>query len=422
MQSKSNIHQHETMGRRSFTTTMAASAAIGLSAASAQRVLGANSRINVGVIGCGGRAGAHIKTLLNIKEEQKNVEIVAVCDVYRPRMKAAEEQTGGTGTMAHEELLAREDVDLVVLAGPDHWHGYHAIDAMRAGKDVYCEKPLTHWRQVGLPQRMVQTAKETGQIIQVGCQWMGRLCYHKAKELIDDGAIGKPIIAETGYYRVGDWGERGMKIDDPNAKPGPDLDWERYLGDSPRRPFDVSRFFRWRMYWDYAGGPVTDLYPHPLTPVVYMLGLGYPNYVCANGGKHRYEEREVPDTCNMIADYPDRLTIILGGTQANNYDEYASGTRPLIRGWDGTLMFRDNEIVILPTEGSSAKEQHIEVETGERFPQFWAEFLDCCRARKQPASSIELGAVVQTALQMAVFAQRGQSAVHFDHDNERILT
>ncbi|RJP20637.1 MAG: gfo/Idh/MocA family oxidoreductase, partial [Candidatus Omnitrophota bacterium] len=264
------------LNRRQFHRAIAAA---GFSAVSAKRVLGANDRIQVGVIGCGGRAYAHIDTLLKIREADGGVDITAVCDLYRPRLEKAKQRTGGRGTMRHEELLGWSDVDLVVAAGPDHWHGYHALDAMNAGKDVYCEKPLCHWRQIDLPQQLVETAKKTGRLVQIGTQWISNPAYKKAKELIQNGAIGKPIEAVTGYYRVGDWGERGMPIDDANAQPGPDLDWERFLGDSPRRPFDVSRFFRWRMYWDYAGGPATDLYPHPYTPVAYMLDLGYPDYV-----------------------------------------------------------------------------------------------------------------------------------------------
>ena len=110
-----------------------------------------------------------------------------------------------------------------------------------------------------------------------------------------------------------------MPIDDPNAKPGADLNWEAFLGDSPQRPFDVSRFFRWRMYEDYAGGPVTDLFPHSFTPVADILGVGAPSVVVATGGKFRYEEREVPDTFNMLIDYPQKCTVAVLGTQGNDF-------------------------------------------------------------------------------------------------------
>lgn len=405
--------------RRRFGQTVAVAT---LTAASAKRVLGANERLNVGVIGCGGRSYAHIDTILNLKEEGANVAITAVCDVYRPRLQKAMDRTGGKGFIHHEELLAIDDINLVVLAGPDHWHGYHAVDAMIAGKDVYCEKPLCHWRQLDLPKRMEDTAKQTGRLVQVGTQFMSNLAYKKAKELIQDGAIGKPIMAETGYFRVGDWGEAGMPIDDPEAKPGPDLDWERFLGDSPRREFDVSRFFRWRMYWDYAGGPATDLYPHPFTPVAYMLDLDYPETVVCTGGMHRYTNREVPDTCHMLIEYAGGVSAILLGTQGNDYSNNDSGERPRIRGWDGTLSFEENDIVIRPTEGSQAKEQRIPVEFGVRFTEFWTNFLECCRTRTQPEGNISLGANVQTVMQMGIAALRGQRLVRYDREHQRIVS
>ncbi len=417
---KDNAQKRSTMTRRQFNTTVAAAA---LTAASANRVLGANDRINVGVIGCGGRSGAHINTILRLKEEGANTAITAVCDIYRPRMEKAKERTGGRGTMLHEELLSWDDVDVVLATGPDHWHGYHALDAMRAGKDVYCEKPLCHWSQIELPFRLVDTARETGRLIQIGTQWMSIKAYHEAKEMIEAGAIGKPLMAETGYYRVGDWGERGMPVDDWDAKPGPDLDWERYLAaDCPWREFDVSRFFRWRMYWDYAGGPATDLYPHPFTPVAYMLGLDYPELVVCTGGKYRYSEREVPDTCNMIVEYPGGFTALVTGTQGNDFNALGTDQRPILRGWDATMTFQENDIVIQPTQGSSVEEKRIPSELKTRFPEFWSEFFECCRNRTQPAGNIELGAKVQVAMQMGILSLRGQRAVRFDRKKREIVT
>jgi len=140
-------------------------------------------------------------------------------------------------------------------------------------------------------------------------------------------------------------------IDDPNAKPGPDLNWEAFLGDMPKRPFDVSRFFRWRMYEDYAGGPSTDLFPHSLTPVLYILGVKMPSMVVATGGKYRYQEREIPDTFNTLIDYPEasRSRSSDAGQRLPGY-RWSRGTRsvPVIRGWDGTLTIQGKEIVFVP--------------------------------------------------------------------------
>jgi predicted dehydrogenase len=404
------------LGRRAFTASSLAALA------AARPVLGANDRMGIGVIGCGGRGTAHMHTLLALKSQGEPIDIVGLCDTYRPRLAGAAKLTGAAfTTMEHEQLVARPDVDVVLVATPDHWHGFHTIDAMRAGKDVYCEKPLTHWRQLGLPERMLRVAEETKSIVQVGCQRMSSTAYAQARALVRQGAIGKLLMAETGYYRIGDWGERGMPIDDPNAAPGANLDWERFQGDAPKRDFDVSRYFRWRMYWDYSGGPGTDNYVHFYTPLAYMLDLAYPDNVVATGGKYRYEEREVPDTFNMLADYPGKLTVLCHGTQGNDFQAPGSGEQPLIRGWDGTLSIEGAEIVVRPTSGSTAQALAVPITAGTDEQRFWRSFLVCCRTRAQPESGIALNAAVATTLQMATLAMRERRYVRYDREKKAVL-
>jgi predicted dehydrogenase len=389
--------------------------------------LGANERIGVGFIGCGGRSQAHLQTVHYLKSQQGvNVEIVAASDVYRPRMQKVAEGYKAKGYMDYRELLADPNVDVVCISTPDHHHGYQAIDAIRAGKDVYCEKPVTHWRQFELTKQLAAEVKKSSRVFQLGTQGMSDGAWHQIRKLIQDGLIGQPVHAECGYFRVGDWGERGMPIDDPNAKPGADLNWEAFLGDSPKRPFDVSRIFRWRMYEDYAGGPSTDLFPHVLTPVVFMLGVAMPSMVVATGGKFRYEEREIPDTFNMLIDYPQKITVAVLGTQANDYP--ATGARgsaqriPVIRGWEGTLTVGGNEIVFTPAEGSSKKPQRFAIEQGEDFVGYWQKFLECCRSRKQQTlSPMDLAYQVQTALQMGMLGFREGKVAKFDAAKEKII-
>ena len=246
------------------------------------------------------------------------------------------------------------------------------------------------------------------------------------KKLIQDGLIGRPVHAECGYFRVGDWGERGMPIDDAEARPGTELNWEAFLGDAPKRPFDVSRFFRWRMYEDYAGGPSTDLFPHSLTPVLSMLSVTMPSTVVATGGMLRYQEREIPDTYNMLIDYPEKITVAVLGTQANDYPGTGgrgSGQRiPIIRGWEGTLTIDKNEIVFIPAQGSKQKSQRFAIEHGEDFVEYWQKFLDCCRTRRQNTlSTMDLAYHVQTALQMGMLGLQAGKVARFDADQEKIL-
>ncbi len=393
----------------------------------AANVKSANEKLGVGFIGCGGRSRVHFKTAHWLKTQAKEaIEIVAVCDVYRPRMEERVKAYGGKTYMDYRELLADSNVDVVCISTPDHHHGYQAIDAVRAGKDVYCEKPVTHWRQFELTKRLAAEVKKTGRVFQLGTQGMYDSAWHQMKKLIADGLIGQPVHAECGYFRIGDWGERGMKIDEPNAKPGPELNWEAFLGDAPKRPFDVSRFFRWRMYEDYSGGPSTDLFPHSLTPVLYMLGVTMPTKVVTTGGKFRYQQREVPDTFNMLIDYPEKITVAVLGTQANDYS--ATGSRsagqrvPVVRGWEGTLTVEKNEIVFIPAQGSKKKPQRFAIEHSEDFVEYWRSFLNCCRSRQQETfSPMDLAYHVQTTLQMGMLGLREDKVAKFDTTKEKIV-
>ncbi len=418
------------LSRRQFIGG-AASAAAAIAAAPARgaaKKLGANDRIGIGVIGTGGRGNSHINVIHHLKKSGMNVDVTAVCDVYRPRLNKAAAKCKAKAYMDHRELLADPNVDVVSIATPDHHHGFQAIDAVKAGKDVYCEKPVTHWRQFELTKRLAAEVKKSGRVFQLGTQAMSDGAWHKMKKLVKDGLIGRPLMAECGYFRVGDWGERGMRIDDRNAKPGPDLNWEAFLGDSPKRKFDVSRFFRWRMYEDYAGGPVTDLYPHSFTPIASILDIKMPSTVVATGGKFRYQEREVPDTFNMLVDYPQKFTVVILGTQGNNYCATgmrgAAGRIPVIRGWDGSLTIerKHNKIAFIPAQGSKKKPQTFDIEYGENFVNYYKHFLDCCRAgKKDTYSPADLAYYAQTALIMGVLAHREGKIAKFDADREKII-
>jgi len=418
------------MTRRSFmrntASTVAVAAVAGAPHRASAKTPGANERLGIGVIGAGGRGTAHLQALNWIKDHDKSIDIVAVCDVYRPRLNRAAENYKAKPYMDHRELLADRKVDAVTIATPDHIHGYQVIDAVKAGKDVYCEKPVTHWRQFELTRKMAGEVRNSGRVFLLGTQGMSDGAWHQMRKLIQDGLIGHPIHAECGYFRVGDWGERGMPIDDANAQPGPDLNWEAFLGDSPKRPFDVSRFFRWRMYEDYAGGPSTDLFPHSLTPTIYMLGLKMPERVVATGGKFRYEEREVPDTFNMLADYPEKVTVAVLGTQGNNYQGAGSrgapGRVPVIRGWEGTLTVDKKEILFTPAEGSDKKEQRFPIEQDEDFVRYMQHFIECCRTRRVDTNSpADLALHVQTALQMGTLALRENKVARFDPATQTII-
>jgi len=415
------------MSRRTFLGSAAATGAMaaGIMTAS-RRAVAANDKLGVGVIGNGGRGNSHLQALKHIQDHDKTIEIRAVCDVYRPRMEKAAKEYGAKGYMDHRELLADPAVDIVTIATPDHHHGYQALDAIHAGKNVYCEKPVTHWRQFELTKQLAKEAVASGRVFQCGTQGMSDSAWKQIGQLVREGLIGQPIHAECGFFRVGDWGEAGMPIDDPNAKPGPDLNWEAFLGDSPKRDFDVSRFFRWRMYEDYAGGPCTDLFPHTLTPVMHMMNSGFPSMAVATGGMFRYTEREVPDTFNMLIDFPEKYTIAVLGTQGNDFqstENRGSAARiPIIRGWEGSLTVRNDKIEFTPAQGSDKKAQTIDITEGENLLHHFQEFVECSRNNDPNTSSpVQLAYHVQTALIMSYLSLREGKVAKFDPEKEAII-
>lgn len=411
--------------RRSFINTTA-KAAVALSVASLSpyvargRVLGANDRIGIGFLGVGGRGRSHLATVQKLIESGENLQIVAVCDAYGYRGEQAAELTGARIHKRHSELLTDAGVDAVCVATPDRLHVPQALDAIRAGKDVYCEKPMGHWSQFELSKKFCQETLRRQRVVQIGNQANSSPEWTKVGDLIRHGAVGRVQHVEAGYYRNGDFGER-MPIPDPEAKPGLDLDWKAFLGDAPKVPFTVERFFSWRRYWDYAGGPSTDLFPHLLTPFVKMLGLKFPHLAVAAGGIFKYDnyDREVPDTFSMCLDYPERLTVNMVCTLSNDCQ-----TAPVIRGDEGAI--------VLGTDWSSGVDNYTLVsKTGARQEfkggqtdttrAHWKNFLHCVRTRETPVSDVQFGFHVQTALCMATLAFRERKVATFDFKRERIL-
>jgi len=409
--------------RRSFLRTTAAGGAVAAAIPKfsilAQEAKGANERIGVGFIGTGGRAGAHMGIVNGLKQEGI-AEPVAVCDVYRPRLEAAAKKTGGAKKyMEHEALLADPNVDVVCVATPDRLHAPHTIDALNAGKDVYCEKPLTHWAQFELAKQIEEVATRNKKLVQVGTQYMADDNYPEVIKLIRDGIIGKPVHVQCSFFRRGDWGER-MRIPDAAAKPGPDLNWERFLGDAPKVDFSVSRFFQWRMYWDYAGGPATDLLVHTYTPVFCVLELGYPERVFGGGGTFQYN-REVPDQCNIIADYPGGPSVVM----TNSLSNHVPG-ETIIRGTDGIITWemlqggKQYGIRIVPF--AKGKEEIRMPWKGQGDTRkLWADLLECVKTRKQPKCNIGIAVRVQAPLSMGILSHRESKVAKFDFDEKSIV-
>lgn len=419
-----NMHRRRFLGQSAAT--------LGAYAAATRLARGQNTggtkRLGIGFIGCGGRAGAHLQMARRLRDELKMpVDLVACCDIYRPRRERFKQQAGIPNAYdSHKNLLSDPAVDLVCIATPDHHHVYQAIDAVRAGKHVYCEKPISHWSQFAETRALADAVAASKAAFVCGTQAMTDPAWMEMKKLIRAGVIGQPIHAETGFFRTGDWGERGMHVDDPNAKPGPDLDWDAFLAPNrPKVPFSVDRLFRWRLFADYAGGPVTDLYPHCLAQVVDMLDLPFPERVTGIGSisRYPYELRDVPDTFHLIAQFPKGFSLTVQGSQGNNFQgtpQRGAGQRtPIVRGWEGTLSIDPNnrEIVCRATEGSSRKTAL------ERFPipgnednlMLWKNLVECAlEGRQDTWSPMDLAFRTQTILQMAMLGNQHGKTIGFD--------
>jgi predicted dehydrogenase len=315
-----------------------------MSARSWGQVAGANKRLNMAIIGCGGMAGHHLRELVRIREEQK-LGILAVCDVYDQRAAGFKSKLAEAGTDARQfhdyhDVLAMDDVDYVLIATPEHQHAQLTLDALDAGKHVYVEKPMTHTPEEA--KAVVAKVKQTGLKLQVGVQGMSDDSYITARRAILDGKLGPVVEAQIEYCRwyPADRGPWRSGVDPKMAKPD-DLDWSTWLGPAPKRAWDPRRYFNWRCYRDYSGGIATDLFVHRITRILKATGLMFPERVCGMGGIYLWPDgRDLPDNMEALLEYPalegvtPGMTVHLLGTMANNH-----GIDHCIRGHKGTLLF-----------------------------------------------------------------------------------
>lgn len=342
--------------RRSFLQSVAAAPAVGALATSAfadvvelKRSVtpiepkGPNDRIRIATIGMGIIGFIDTDTALKVP----GVELVAVSDLYSGRREHAKEVYGDhiSTHVDYREILSRKDVDAVLICVPDHWHARMSIDAMRAGKAVYCEKPMV--RTVTEGPGVIQTQKETGKTFQVGSQYASSILYDKVRDLIKSGAIGALNSVEARYNRnsaIGAW-----QYSLPTDASLETVDWDRFLGNAPKLPFNATRFFRWRNYWDYGTAVAGDLFVHLLTAIHHATGSLGPNRVAAMGGQRYWKDgRDAYDVIMALLDYPETkahpsFTLQL---QSNFEDGGGPGTLFRFVGSDGTISLTFTELTL----------------------------------------------------------------------------
>ncbi|MBN1349450.1 Gfo/Idh/MocA family oxidoreductase [candidate division KSB1 bacterium] len=415
----------ENITRRRAMQTIGVTA-VGLSTFSAKsfaRIVGANDRINIGIIGCGGMSNSHRKSFVENKDND-NIDVIAVCDVFTKRMEKFAEKSEAASFPEYKKLLESKDVDAVLIGTPEHWHHRMIIDSLDAGKHVYVEKPMTH--KIDEAREVVdKTNKKKKLKVQVGVQGMSDHTYRIANEYIKAGYLGKVLLAQIDYSRhyLDDFW--AYKIDE-DAKPGINLDWDAWLGPAPKRPWDPDRCFRWRRYWDYSGGIATDLFVHRVTRLIKSIGLDFPKYVSGTGGKFKFTDSlaEIPDTFNMLVDYPDGPTVSLVSTMANGMS-----IRHAIRGYKATMEFTGDGLKIIPEpdmEGYNKDEATGEVKPlvvhrklgGEDITLHHRNWFNAIRFDEEIRCPVELGYYAVVVCAMGVESYRRRAYLEWDRKKE----
>ena len=419
--------------RRDFVKTTAASAsAMAIAGLATARVMGANDRINMGVIGVGGMGTGHVGSLVK-RADKDNVRVLAVCDVYRRRITRAQGICKGDGYMDYRKLLDRNDIDAVLIATPDHWHGKISIDALAAGKHVYVEKPMTHTVEQALELR--DAVRRYKKVLQVAPNATGNDSYWEAHEAIKGGRVGKVTWAHGSFNRNARvcLFNTHQKIDRTAGpdKPGEDyIDWDMWLGHewglAPKIPWNPEHFFRFRKYWPYNGGVATDLLYHKLAPLLLAIAGPngeYPWRVNASGGLYIEKDgRDIPDTFLMTADYPSEWSIFLVSTLTND-----DGILDKVYGKYGTMELGGE----LKLHGNGDfKPEFLAKNDGKaetKIPlkprrDMEGNFLDVLRGNAQLNCNAELGAATMVAIKLAVESYRQKKTMLWDVQQERLVS
>lgn len=345
--SSATCSKSNSVSRRHFLEfTGAAALTAAWTADSYARIMGANDRIHIGFIGAGGMANDHMDTYNDLKEKN-NLRAIAVADCWKKRAEEGAEKTDAPHTLTdYRKVLDLKEIDYVTIATPEHQHAHMTLDALDAGKAIYCEKPMTHTIAEALA--VVKKQAETKLPVQIGVQGTSDDSYISACKAIEGGLLGKVVHAQIEYVRrcgeQGPWRKPDLQSDMP--KPA-DLKWADWLGPAPKVKWNPHHYFEWRSYAAYSGGIATDLFIHRLTRIMKALNLVYPRRVVGMGGIWQWpDDRDLPDNFEMICEYPRGMTVYVLGTQSNRV-----GIDHLIRGYRATMYFTDTGWVAKNKDG-----------------------------------------------------------------------
>jgi predicted dehydrogenase len=379
---------------------------------------GANGKHNVAVIGMGRMGLSNLRFAM----KQDNVVVTHVCDVYKPHLDKAVEITEGKakGVRDFREILADKSVDIVCISTPDHWHAYMTIEACKAGKDVFVEKPISVTIDEG--KKMVEAARKYSRVVQAGTMQRSGAHFQKAVELVKTGVLGQVNMVHTWNY--GNSPVEGIGAP-PDAEPPSELDWDMWLGPAPKKPFNQNRFgvdpkafshFRW--FWDYAGGMMTDWGVHWLDIVQMAFSEAMPTAIACLGGKFRLKDnRETPDVIHASYEYPGFLCTYENRT-GNGQSMFGKGGGILFYGDKATLFVDRSGYKIVPERGSSVVEEEVKSSNNMNMAH-WQNFISCVRSRQKPISDIETCYRSTATCLLANIALRSRLRVDWDGETVR---
>ena len=405
------LHYNSHMTDSSLPRRALLRGAAALTAASYSRVLGANDKIQLGVIGCGERGRHDMSQFMMVP----TVNVAAVCDIYGEQIdKARQKATDAKNFSDHRKLLEMKEIDAVLIATPDHWHSRVAIDALRAGKDVYVEKPLTLKIEEGPP--IVKAARENDRICQVGMQQRSGMHYLQAKsEYFDSGKLGKITMARTWWH--GNTYHLRRAPASLQSKPS-NLNWARYLGPVKWRDYDPQQYYNFRAYLDFGGGQVTDLFTHWIDVVHMFMGKEIPSSAVAAGGVYHYKDgRTAPDTINVLLEYPSEFTATFEATLAPG----VTGAAVEMCGTEGRLWIDRSRYEYYPL-GRNVKPTVVKAAPQDMTLDHVKNFLDCVRSRKLPNGDVLIGHRSAQASHLGNLAYMQKRRLAFDTVREEILT
>ncbi|MGH9667095.1 MAG: Gfo/Idh/MocA family protein, partial [Bryobacteraceae bacterium] len=357
---------------------------------------------------------------------------VAVCDTYAGHLARAKDQVetlGGNTPKTYtdyRDMLADPNVDSVFISTPEHLHYSMFMAAIKAGKNIYCEKPLAHTIEQG--QEMVKAAEKAGKVVQVGTQNRSNSLYIKAKEMVAQGMIGDIHYVRAYWYRNSLDNNPAWRYEIPDDTNPENTDWDKFLGPAPKRPFDKQRYFQWRLYWDYSGGISTDLLVHQTDITNFVCGKVLPKSCMASGGIYRWvnDDREVPDTLSALYEYPDRFHINYSSYFGN--DHYGYGEN--FMGNEGTIEVLNRQTLNFypetfrgkaPERVAARKEIHLDLPGNDNkaVEAHVRNFIEAILGKAKIVAPVEIGQQAAISGHLATLSYRNNKKIYWDADKEK---